>query len=163
MSYNPSYKPSNQIGVASVTYRDEVWIFYYESSSELYVLRGRPESEHYTHSPVLDENNHRIKANPQAHPLAVTLRRDGLRLYYLEIDSNHWKELIIIHGQENSAGAFNKLNLKAATPAVLSTTVIGETLEVYLSVEGTVPKFTVASNVWGGRGWSVKTVESPRD
>lgn len=40
MVYDPTLNPSNQIGVASVTYKGEAWVFYYESSGDLYVLRG---------------------------------------------------------------------------------------------------------------------------
>lgn len=63
--------------MASVEYKDEVWVFYYESGGDLYVLRGG-EGNKYTYAPVLDGNNQRIKTDLVAHPLAVVSIQDGV-------------------------------------------------------------------------------------
>ena len=70
MGYDPTSKSNNQTASAAIEYKGQVWVFYYESSGELYVLKSTS-GKTYTYTRVLDGNGKPIIVNDETSPIAV--------------------------------------------------------------------------------------------
>lgn len=68
--YDPTSRPSNQVGTASIAYDNQTWLFYYETNLELYVLKSGQGAQ-FTRTKIVDGDGKGFKANDTAHPLAA--------------------------------------------------------------------------------------------
>ena len=83
MGYDPTPKPaSDHTALAAIDFDGRCYVFYYDGSDELYVLRSTS-GKKYTYERVVDVDDKPIYANQKTHPIAVTSNRDHVSFPHL--------------------------------------------------------------------------------